>query len=237
MSDGVLVGRVAAVYRYAVKSMAAEPLDEVEVSWNGLSGDRRWAFVRPDQERNGFPWLTLRERNDLNDYRPTWTDPARPDASAVVVRTPAGAQFEVTSPVLAAELGPAVRVMKLARGAFDTMPLSLITTRTIDSIGALVGADLNVLRFRPNLVVEPLRDGEYPEDAWVGRSLTIGHASIRVNARDKRCVVVNVDPITGLRDPTPLRAIADHRDMCLGVYGSTLRPGRVAAGDAVLLWP
>ena len=238
MSDhGVLVGRVAAVFRYPVKSMGAEPLTDVDVSWNGLSGDRRWAFVRLDQAHNGFPWLTLRERNDLNDYHPSWTEPDRPDASAVLVRTPAGAQLDITSPVLAADLGEAVRAMKLARGTFDTMPLSLITTRTIDGLGALLGADLNVLRFRPNLVVEPLRGGEYPEDAWVGRCLTVGTASIRVNARDKRCVVVNVDPVTGLRDPAPLRAIAGHRGMCLGVYGSTIRPGHMAVGDAVVLRP
>ena len=45
MSDTV-VGRVAALWRYPVKSMAAEGLEEVEVSWHGLAGDRRWAFVR-----------------------------------------------------------------------------------------------------------------------------------------------------------------------------------------------
>ena len=69
MADGVLVGRVAAVFRYPVKSMAADPVEDVDVSWHGLSGDRRWAFVRPDLPGNGFPWLTLRQRNDLNDYR------------------------------------------------------------------------------------------------------------------------------------------------------------------------
>jgi len=70
VADGVLVGRVAAVFRYPVKSMAAEPVEDVDVSWHGLSGDRRWAFVRPDLSRSGFPWLTLRQRNDLNDYHP-----------------------------------------------------------------------------------------------------------------------------------------------------------------------
>ena len=66
MAEGVLVGRVAAVLCYPVKSMAAEPVEDVDVSWHGLSGDRRWAFVRPDLPSNGFPWLTLRQRNDLN---------------------------------------------------------------------------------------------------------------------------------------------------------------------------
>ena len=39
------VGRLAALRRYPVKSMGAQALDEVEVSWHGLAGDR-WAFVR-----------------------------------------------------------------------------------------------------------------------------------------------------------------------------------------------
>jgi uncharacterized protein YcbX len=235
MADGVLVGRVAAVVRYPVKSMAAEPLEQVDVSWHGLSGDRRWAFVRPGLQSNGFPWLTLRERNDLNDYHPRWMEPERPDASGVVVETPSGARFDVTAPALAAELGEGVLVMKLNRGAFDTMPLSLITTRTIERLGALLGTDLNPLRFRPNLVIEASGTGAFQEDEWVGRILRIGTTWMRIDARDKRCVVVNVDPVTGRRDSAALRAIARHRDTCLGVYGSTVHPGRVAVGDAVIL--
>ena len=174
MAEGVLVGRVAAVLRFPVKSMAAEPVEDVDVSWHGLSGDRRWAFVRPDLPGNGFPWLTLRQRNDLNDYHPCWTERERPDASAVIVRTPAGARFDVTAPALAAELGEGVRVMRLNRGTFDTMPLSLITTRTVESLGALLDADLDVLRFRPNLVIEAFGAAAFPEDEWVGQALTVG---------------------------------------------------------------
>jgi hypothetical protein len=237
MADGVLVGRVAAVLRYPVKSMAAEPVEDVDVSWHGVSGDRRWAFVRPDLPGNGFPWLTLRQRNDLNAYHPGWVEPQRPDASRVIVRTPAGARFDVTAPALAAEFGEGVRVMKLDRGTFDAMPLSLITARTVERLGALLGTDLDVLRFRPNLVVEAFGAAAFPEDEWVGQTLRVGTAWMRVDARDKRCVVVNVDPLTGRRDPSVLRAIAAHRDTRLGVYGSTLRPGHVAIGDSVVLRP
>jgi MOSC domain-containing protein len=237
VAEGVLVGRVAALLRYPVKSMAAEPVDEVDVSWHGLAGDRRWAFVRPNLSGNGMPWLTLRQRNDLNDYHPCWTDPARPDASAVTVHTPAGARLDVTAPALAAELGAGVRVMKLGRGTFDALPLSLITTGTVASLGALVGADLDVRRFRPNLVIETAGAAAFPEEEWVGRVLTVGAARMRIDARDQRCVVVNIDPVTGRRDPAVLRAIAVHRDNRLGVYGSTVCPGRVAIGDPVVLQP
>jgi hypothetical protein len=115
------------------------------------------------------------------------------------------------------------------------MPLSLITTRTVESLGALLGTDLNVLRFRPNLVIEAFGAAAFPEDEWVGQALTVGTTCMRIDGRDKRCVVVNVDPLTGRRDPEVLRAIATHRETCLGVYGSTIRPGRVAVGDSVVL--
>ena len=65
-----VVGRVVALRRYPVKSMAAEELDGAEVSWHGLAGDRRWAFVRDGQVRSGFPWLTMRERPEMARYRP-----------------------------------------------------------------------------------------------------------------------------------------------------------------------
>ena len=233
-----VVGRVSALFRYPVKSMAAEALDAVEVSWHGLAGDRRWAFVRADSAGRGFPWLTLRERNDLHFYRPRLAEPDRPDASATVVRTPDRRELEVLDPAFAAELGEGVRGMKLDRGAFDSAPLSLLTTRTLAGLGTLIGhagRDLDVARFRPNLVVEPLAEGAYPEDDWVGRTVRLGGVRMRVDRRDRRCVVVNVDPRTVRRNPEVLRAIVRERGGCLGVYGSTVAPGRVAVGDPVAL--
>jgi uncharacterized protein len=50
-----VVGRVAEVWRYPVKSMAGEWLAAADLSWQGLAGDRRWAFVRPGRSHTGFP--------------------------------------------------------------------------------------------------------------------------------------------------------------------------------------
>ena len=58
---------------------------------------------------------------------------------------------------------------------------------------------------------------------------------MRVDERDERCVVVTVDPVSTERDPAILRAIAREREGSLGVYGSTVQPGRVAVGDAVAI--
>jgi uncharacterized protein len=227
------VGTVAELWRYPVKSMAGERLGEAELSWHGVEGDRRWAFVRPGLERSSFPWLTIRERPEMARFTPWLRDPARPEDSPTIVRTPDGEELDVSDPALAARLGDGVRVIKQNRGIPDIAPLSLMTTATIAGLAELVDARLDVRRFRPNLLVDAA--GEFPEDGWVGRVLRVGAAKMRVDLRDKRCVMINVDPDTTERDPAVLRAVARQRGTCLGVYGTTVQPGRVAVGDPVAL--
>jgi uncharacterized protein YcbX len=232
--NGRVVGRVVGLWRYPVKSMAAEPLSEVDVSWHGFAGDRRWAFIRDGAPQSGFPWLTLRERADLNHYHPSFVDPLQPDKSATIVRTPTRVRFDVTDPALAAELYPqGARVIKQNRGIFDTFPLSLITTQTIARLSEMVSAPLDVARFRPNILVEATAGAPFQEDDWVGRTLSIGSMAMRVDKRDGRCVVITIDPVTTERNPAILRAVARNRDGCLGIYGSTVAPGRVAIADGV----
>ena len=234
--NGRHVGRVVGLWRYPVKSMGAEALAEVDVSWNGLAGDRRWAFIRSGVAQSGFPWLTLRERGDMSHYCPSFVEPARPDKSPTVVRTPSGSTFDVTDSALGAELcSRGARVIKQDRGIFDTFPLSLITTRTIALLGDKVGARLDVQRFRPNILVEAADETPFAEDAWVGCVLRVGGMRMRVDKRDGRCVVITIDPVTTERNPAILRTVARDRQGCLGVYGSTVEPGRVAVNDPVLI--
>jgi uncharacterized protein len=228
-----VIAWVAELWRYPVKSMAGERVEEAEVGWHGVAGDRRWAFVRGDTPRSGFPWLTIRERSVMLRYKPTLFDRSRPDRSDVHVRTPAGAERDVVDPALAAELAPGARAIKLDRGVFDTLPISLLSRQSVSGIGELVGAELDVRRFRANIVLEA--DGTFPEDDWVGATLEIGSARIRVDKRDQRCVVVNVDPESARRDTSLLTAITRARQTCLGVYGSTVCPGQIRPGDAVRL--
>jgi uncharacterized protein YcbX len=171
----------------------------------------------------------------MGRYRATLVDPARADKTPTVIQNPSGVIRDVADPELAAELGPGVRVIKQDRGVFDTLPLSLVTTQTIAALGAQVGAELDVRRFRPNVLVEAIADEPFAEDAWVGRVLRIGRMSMRVDKRDERCLVVTIDPDTAERNPAILRAIARDRQGCLGVYGSTVEPGRIAVGDSVII--
>jgi MOSC domain-containing protein len=201
-----VVGEVTGLWRYPVKSMAGEALEAAEVGWHGLEHDRRWAFLRDDVPRSGFPWLTIRQIPELVLYRP------RVAGDRVLVRTPSGEEREV----LDLPLG---RALKLDRGAFDSAPVSLVTTATV--------GEYDVRRFRPNVLIS----SDAGEEEWVGAELRIGGVRLRVDERDVRCAVVNVDPDTAERDPRVLKAVAP----CFGVYATVVEPGRVGLGDPVHL--
>jgi hypothetical protein len=234
--NGRPAGRVVGLWRYPVKSMGAEAMPGIDVSWFGLAGDRRWAFIRNDVPHSGFSWFTLRERPDMSHYRPSFIEPDRPDQSATLVRTPSGTVFDVLDPALGAELFPGgMRVIKQDRGIFDTFPLSIITTQTVARLGEMVGLGLDVQRFRPNILVQADGAAPFSEDNWVGRVLRVGGLRMRVDKRDGRCVVITIDPLTFERTPSILRAVAQARQGCLGVYGSTVEPGHVALNDSVLI--
>lgn len=234
--SGREIGRVAALFRYPVKSMSSESLQSVAVGWHGFAGDRRWAFVRPGMDRSDFPWLTIRERPEMWQYRPRFIEPDKPDSSVTMVRTPSGQELDVVDEALAMELSAGARVIRQGRGVFDTLPLSLLTTQTVAGLEGYVGSRLDVRRFRPNLLVDAADATDaFPEDQWVGATLRIGDMRMRVDKRDKRCVMINVDPVTTARNPDVLRAVARERQACLGVYGSVVQPGTITVGDPVLI--
>ena len=140
---------------------------------------------------------------------------------------------------LAAALGRAG--VELAREAavshFDAAPVHLCTTAALDHLGRLLpGARVDARRFRPNLVVDVGGRAGFVEDGWAGRRLAVGpELELEVGERTERCVMVTMAQEDLGDDPRLLRAVADHNDVCLGVYAAVARPGRVAVGDQVRL--
>lgn len=238
MGVGVVVGRVARVVRYPVKSMAGEPVDELDLRWTGAHGDRQYAFVRRG-DRSRFPWLTAREVPSLVLYRPAFRDPADPRHSPVDVVTPAGDRLPLDHPALASALsdaaGTAVELIQVGRGIFDSMPVSVASTASLAAVDAAHGAPLDPRRFRFNVVIE---SGE-PDGAWHDGVLAFGEeevgARLLVNDAIPRCAMVTVDPDTATRDASVLRTIAQRFGNGLGAYCATLRRGPVRVGDPVRL--
>lgn len=239
--EPLVVGRVAAINRYPVKSMRGEPLAAARVAWNGLEGDRRYAFVRADH-RGHFPWLTARELPGLLGYRPAFADPADPARSPVLVTPPDGAALPIEDEELRAGLaalaGEPLHLLHLGRGAYDSGAVSLLSTAAVASLGAAAGRELDPARFRANLLVEAAGAGPYPEDGWLGRLLVVGErpdsARLRVVRPIARCVMITLDPASAERDPRVLRATVEAHAGDAGVYAVVERPGSVAVGDPLL---
>ena len=63
------LGRISAIFRYPVKSMAGELLDAATLGWHGIEGDRRLALRRLN-DTSEFPWLSASKLPQLLLYKP-----------------------------------------------------------------------------------------------------------------------------------------------------------------------
>ena len=237
----VKIGHVEAIFRYPVKSMAAEPLEVAHLGWHGLDGDRRLALRRMD-ERSGMPWLTASKLPDLILFVPQREDGAQGDLPTHI-RTPEGKKMPVFGADLAAEVerryGSPVQMTHLRHGIFDDASISVIASDTVWKIGQLAGCSLDVRRFRPNVVVRLLRPVPFQEDEWLGGVLSFGEGdeapAIAVTSRDERCGMVNLDPDSAIPTPEVMKAIVRANQNNAGIYGAVTRTGRLAIGQSMFL--
>jgi uncharacterized protein YcbX len=237
----IKIGQIEAIFRYPVKSMRGEPLDNAALGWHGLDGDRRLAFRRLD-ERGGFHWLTASKLPDLILFTPQ----RREDGNGALpthVLTPEGEALPLLGGALAAEVGRRygahVEMMQLKHGIFDDASVSVITSDTVREVCRLAGKDADVRRFRPNIVVRSTRTAPFEEDDWIGGVLTFGDGddapAVVVTMRDVRCAMVNIDPDNGSLAPDVLKAAVAANDNNAGVYGTVTRIGRLAVGQTIVL--
>jgi uncharacterized protein YcbX len=238
------IGHVEAIFRYPVKSMAGERLEVANLGWHGLDGDRRLAFRRlNDDNRSGFPWLSASKLPDLLLFAPHRREDGGPGELPSHIRTPNGEEVPVFGEDLATEIGrrygAPLQMMQLKHGIFDEASISVIASDTVREIGRLAGRNLDVRRFRPNVVVRLLRSAPFQEGEWVGGVLLFGEAddapAITVTMRDERCSMVNLDPDTASPAPEVMKAIVRANQNNAGIYGAVTRIGRLAVGQTILL--
>ena len=233
------IGTVIAIRRYPVKSMQAEALEAAELHWTGLHGDRQYAFCRA-ADTSDFPWLTGRIVPELVLHSARYSDALDPRGARVHVVAPDGAEHGIADPALAARLAEAadmpVRLLRLGRGAFDAMPVSLITTTTGLAVDHAHGAPVGLDRFRANLVIRP-DDPHASERDWLGRTLAFGDAAdppgLRLDWLIPRCAMVAIDPNTAMRDARVLRTVVQCFGNQVGVYCAVQAPGIIRVGDRI----
>ena len=208
--------RVAQIWRYSVKSLRGERLDQVDVLADGLRGDRSTQVI--DHKGARMTGRTAKRLLGLQSGlgesgEPTIDGHAWDSAGALdLIRDAAGP---------GAELAPLGR-------HFDDRAILVGTDGALDALG------VDYRRLRPNIVIEGVEG--LAENEWVGSRLRLGQVELEVVDRCVRCVMTTIDPDTLEVDPGVLRRINDEFDtkMCVlceiadrrGAAGR--RPGRAS---------
>ncbi|HKS96951.1 MAG TPA: MOSC domain-containing protein [Terriglobia bacterium] len=257
-----IVGNVESLWRYPVKSMRGEQMDEAFVGFAGIFGDRLFAF-RGEARPKAFPYLTGREQATMLLYRPrfrhpekamkppNWAEaenagpglnPVPADAAdlAVEVETPSGAVLAVDDPALARELSErlarpeGLRLLRSDKSMTDCRPVSLFSVQTARQLGDELGAEMEKRRFRANIFTDLAPAAGFAENEFVGRTLRIGRRVVlSILERDARCAMITIDPDTAERTPAILRHVVKTHNREAGVYGAVLVEGVVRVGDKI----
>ncbi|HEX5275034.1 MAG TPA: hypothetical protein VFW34_07150 [Candidatus Rubrimentiphilum sp.] len=206
-----LLGQIAAITRYPVKSLAGEELQSAEIGQDGIPGDREAAFfVTAGHARTGKTYRG-KEHNLLH----LTGDPERAQTLARERRVD----------------------VELRRGSryFDDAPVSLIFDRWVEEVSAGLSRPMDFRRWRPTLFAHAAGDFRFAENDLTASAIEVGTAVLRVRYPIERCVTTTYDPVTGEPDPEVLRYVARERANLLGVYCDVELAGVVRAGDALRL--
>jgi uncharacterized protein YcbX len=254
---------ISALFLYPVKSARGLPVEAAEVGDRGFVGDRRFMLVDEHGNmltQRGLPRLALLhvspqgERLRLTAPGVSLEVPMRPTAGSsqqvTVWRDTVGAWSLGPQPELSAFLGVDCELVYMPdetdrgvdtewappgfRVSFaDGYPYLLTTTASLAELGRR-GAPVEMIRFRPNLVV----DGTEPfaEDGW--KALRIGGVRFLVVKPCARCSIPTVNPETAEVGREPTRTLATFRKVGHKIlFGQNLIAegrGVVRVGDEVI---
>ena len=259
-----MIGTVDSLWRYPVKSMRGEEMDELFVGYGGVYGDRLFAFESA-ANAIGFPFFTGRDQRQMIRYRARFRHPekaarpvnlgqaealspninpisADPSELMIDVETPEGKTFAIDDPALIADLQANVdekhelTLLRSDKAMTDCRPLSFFAVQTAGKLGEETGVAVDKRRFRANVYVDLTSSEGFAEDQFVGRSLRIGSkVTVAVLQRDARCMMITLDPDTAEKTPAILKAVAQAHEGMAGVYGAVLIEGMIRKGDPIAL--
>lgn len=246
--------RIETIYRYPVKGLTAEALEEIALTpGETLPHDRRFALAQGDAPFDPAVPAWLPKRNfaclmanprlalvhsafDARSGDLLLRIPGQPPLSA---STRSAEGRAAIAAALAAFLGEeargAPRFLEAPGHSFSDVARKVVSIIGLSSLHALeqaAGVTLDPLRFRANVYVSG--GSPWAEFDWIGQDIQLGQARLRVVKRIVRCPATEVNPATGVRDAEPprwLRAHFGHAD--LGVYAEVIEGGRIAVGDAL----
>jgi uncharacterized protein YcbX len=252
--------RVAWISLTPIKATKLHVVDEIELLETGLRGDRRFYFVTDrgrlvsDKDCGALQTVRAEYDEDADTLTLTFDDGAvvggrverageietafynRQRTARLVVGPWADAVSElVGQPVRLVE--PGLPAPDRGRGGAAT----LLATSSLDALSRQLGVDaVDHRRFRMNFGVDGVE--EHAEDAWRGRRVRVGEATVIPQGHVGRCAITTQNPETGHVDLDTLKALAAYRGelettepLPFGIHAAVAEPGRVRVGDAVEL--
>ena len=122
-------------------------------------------------------------------------------------------------------------------------PFMLCTQQSLTDINARVGQELEMARFRPNIIVESSSSAPYQEDDW--KSFKIAGIGFYILKKCGRCPMTQMDPNTGEKTgPEPLSTLREFRletsdsryanSPIFGIQLAAEREGTIRVGDQVV---
>lgn len=244
---------VSRLYRYPVKGLSPEPLDEVRLEpGEGFPLDRAFALAHGTAPFDpGHPeplakthFLMLMKNERLARLETSYDGgtgvlSVRREGKEVVrgnLRDPVGRKLieQFYAAWLGREVRGSPRLVQAPGHSFadaGVKVVSMINLASLRELERIVGRPVDHLRFRANLYFEG--SDAWSEFEWIDREIAVGDARLRPLDRTQRCAAINVDPATAERDmnlPNVLLDTYGHADM--GVYAKVVAGGVIARGDA-----
>jgi uncharacterized protein YcbX len=118
---------------------------------------------------------------------------------------------------------------------FDAFPISIMSLQSLNIMNQLAGESrFDVRRFRPNLLVDmPDNDQSFPEQALLGKTLSVGSAQLKIEMTCPRCSMTTHGFDDLPRDTEIMRQLVNHCDGNLGIYASVQTPGQISIEDHI----
>ncbi|RJF72669.1 MOSC domain-containing protein [Deinococcus cavernae] len=231
------VGHVTELFRYPIKSVGGEHLTQTNVTERGLTGDRFWA-VEDENGKFGSGKSTrrFRQMNGLLNFR------AFSRGETPVLVRPDGTELDAISDeaatILSEHTGKTISVTP-ERGIshFDEGAIHFITTSALSLLRDKHGSDVDVRRFRPNIVLDTGTQPRHLEADWLGQRLSIGASLVlEVAYLMPRCVMVNMAQHDLGEDNHVLKTISKiNPEVCFGAFARVIRTGQIRLGDTAQL--
>ena len=241
MAEINTVGSIARLWRFPVKSMRGERLEQAELTERGIVGDRAYAltdvetgkvvsaksvalvpeffacqaaFVEPPQPGREIPPVRI----DLPDGTSVRSDSIEVDRVLSKcfkrdVKLSRAAPVKLGS---AAGLNSSVSVGPF----FDAFPLSVLTTSTLKQFNECQPQSrFDERRFRMNLIVDTEEPG-FVENHWVGHEVELGESTrLHVACSDARCIMTTLAQEELPNDPAILRTLNRYNRIQVGDAG------------------